>query len=167
MSGGFMYINKEHVNSFQPVYLTGSSMERTQLEDSEQGYARYRFTPREGIARFEVYSRSDLSYVAVENSMRVLLDQGLRDIDKHVRKLDTLLVDGLVESGFELQTPVEEDRRIFVNVKLPNPGDVVKSLAASGVSVSSRVGGVRISPHFYNTEEEVEIFLEKMKKLGK
>jgi len=109
MSGGFMYINKEHVNSFQPVYLTGSSMERTQLEDSEQGYARYRFTPREGIARFEVYSRSDLSYVAVENSMRVLLDQGLRDIDKHVRKLDTLLVDGLLESGFELQTPVEDD----------------------------------------------------------
>lgn len=52
-------------------------------------------------------------------------------------------------------------------MKLPNPGDVVKSLAASSVSVSSRVGGVRISPHFYNTEEEVEIFLEKMKKLGK
>jgi len=164
MSAGFLYINREHVDSFQPVYVGGSTMERTPLPDSEEGYAQYEFQPRKGIRRFEIFPRTELSYVAVENSLRVLLDHGMGNIERQVKKLDTLLVDGLLESGFELQTPAEEDRRIFVNVKMPNPSEAVKKLSGYGVSISARVGGVRISPHFYNTEAEVETFLSHINK---
>jgi selenocysteine lyase/cysteine desulfurase len=167
MSAGFMYIKGEHVDRFQPAYVSGGTMTRTQVQDSVEGYARYEFTPRKGIERFEIYPRTELSYVAVENSMKLLLDLGMDSIERQVKKLDTKLVNGLLESGFELQTPVEESRRIFVNVKLPDPGTAVKKLAERGVAVSNRVGGVRISPHFYNTEEEVETFLNQMNKVAK
>lgn len=167
MSAGFLYLNKEHVDRFQPEYVGGSTMERNPLPDSAEGYAQYEFRPRKGIERFEIFPRAELSYVAVENSMRVLLDHGMENIERQVKKLDTLLVDGLLGSGFELQTPVEEDRRIFVNVKLPNPAEAVKKLSGYGVSVSVRVGGVRISPHFYNTEAEVETFLGYVNKAVK
>ena len=74
--------------------------------------------------------------------------------------------DGLLEAGFELQTPVDEEKRIYLNVKLSDPGETVKALQKQNVHVSSRVGGVRIAPHFYNTVEEAETLLEKVKKVA-
>jgi len=164
ISAGLMYIKEEHLDSFQPTYLTGGSMEKTQIEDSPEGYTQYEFKPRKGIRRFEVASRSEISYVALENSLKVLLDHGMANVEGQVRKVDTRLVDGLLEEGFELQTPVEEGRRIYLNMAHPDPAKVVEKLKAEGVVVSPRVGGVRISPHFYNTVEEAEIFLEKIVK---
>ena len=40
--------------------------------------------------------------------------------------------------------------------------EVGKKLADLRVSVSPRVGGLRVSPHLYNTMEEAETFLEKV-----
>jgi len=167
ISTGFMYVNKELIDKYPPAYVSGSTMEKNQISDSPEGYTQYEFKPRTGIRRFEIFRGPDISYAAVENSMKVLLKLGLAKVEKRIKKLDTLLVDGLLESGFELQTPVEEDRRIFVNVKHENPGDIVKELAKDGIIVSSRIGGVRISPHYYNKEEEVETFLERFRKAAK
>ena len=90
--------------------------------------------------------------------MGVLLDHGMENIEKHVKKLDTLLINGLIKRGFKIQTPMEEHRRIFLNVIMPDPKKAVEKLQTEGVVVSAREGGVRITPHFYNTEEEVERF---------
>jgi cysteine desulfurase/selenocysteine lyase len=161
ISAGFMYINSKHVDSFQPVYVSASTMESAKIDDAED-YTRFDMKPREGIGRFEIFPRTEISYVALTNSLKVLLDHGMSNVERQVKKVDSRLVDGLVEEGFELQTPVEEDRRIYLNVKLPDPGETVKKLADQGVVVSPRVGGVRISPHFYNTVEEAEVLLEKL-----
>jgi kynureninase len=39
----------------------------------------------------------------------------------------------------------------------------VAHLARSGIIVDHRPGHVRVSPHFYNTEEEIGFFLEKLR----
>jgi len=97
--------------------------------------------------------------------MGVLLEHGMAEIEAYVKKIDTKLIDGLLERGYELQTPLEEERRIFLNVKVPDPGETVKKLEAEGVAVSGRVGGVRISPHFYNTVDDVERFFNAWDKI--
>ena len=98
--------------------------------------------------------------------MKILLKRGLDKVEARIKKLDTMLADGLLESGFQLQTPKEEERRIFLNVKHGNPEEIVKRLAEDKIVVSPRVGGIRISPHFYNREDEVEVFLEKFKEVA-
>lgn len=165
-SAGYMYINSRHVDTLSPTYVTAASVERTQIADSAKGHTQYEFKPRTGIRRFEVYSRSELSYVTVENSLKVLLEHELQEIEDHVKKLDTRLVDGLLAQGRELQTPHEEERRIFLNVKVPDPAKTVKELASRSITVSARVGGVRISPHFYNKEQEVDQFLDVFSNLS-
>ena len=45
----------------------------------------------------------------------------------------------------------------------PGFKDVEKKLANSNIWVSPRVGGLRLSPHFYNNKGEVDVFLEKLK----
>jgi len=50
-------------------------------------------------------------------------------------------------------------------VKHEDPEGIVKNLAEHKIVVSPRVGGIRISPHFYNREDEVDTFLEKLKEV--
>ena len=96
--------------------------------------------------------------------MDVLLDHGMANIEAQIKKLDSRMVDGLLEMGYKLQTPIEEERRSFVNVVVPDPAGTSKKLREEGISVSSRWGGLRVAPNFYNTEAEVDIFLEKLDK---
>jgi cysteine desulfurase/selenocysteine lyase len=43
-----------------------------------------------------------------------------------------------------------------------NPEATVAQLAARGIHVSARRGFVRVSPHFYNTEEDVDRLLRAL-----
>jgi selenocysteine lyase/cysteine desulfurase len=164
MSMGFLYANKKHVDTLEPLYLSGGGLEKTG-EDDHGSYVDYLYKSRHSTRAMEIYRMADVSKIAVEHSMGVLLDHGMAEIESYVKKLDTRLIDGLLERGYELQTPLEENRRIFLNVVTPDPGDTVKKLASEGIVVSGRVGGVRISPHFYNTIEEVDHFFKAWDKI--
>lgn len=166
-SAGFFYMSEEIVDDYQPAYVGGQSIDpERSRRNSEDRFDLYEFTPRKGIARLEIYPRFDVAYVAVENSMKVLLDHGLENIERQTRKVASKLVDGLLESGHELQTAKEEARRLYLNAKVPDYKAVVDKLYMQAVHVSPRVGGIRISPNFYNTTEEAEVFLEKLNKLA-
>ena len=164
LRAGFLFIDGEHIDALSAPYAGDQTLKPEQsMYNQEDGFDLYDYEPREGIERLEVFPHSMNSYVAVENSLRVLLDHGLDRIEAHVKGIGTKLIDGLLEEGYELQTPVEEDRRIYVNFKVPGFKEVEKKLADSGVSVSPRVGGLRLSPHFYNNKGEADVFLEKLK----
>jgi selenocysteine lyase/cysteine desulfurase len=162
ISCGFLYMREEHIDDFQPPYVGEHLMKRVQIADSVDGYTQYEFKPNTGIHRYEIYRIADVSYFAVENSMRVLLKHGIRSIENQNKKLGTRLVNGLLEAGYELQTPVEENWRSYVNVRLDDPEPVVLKLREKNIWVSNRVGGLRIAPHFYNKVEEVDLFIEKL-----
>jgi selenocysteine lyase/cysteine desulfurase len=42
-----------------------------------------------------------------------------------------------------------------VNVQVADPESTAEAMMDEGFNVSTRAGGVRLSPHFYNTEAEV------------
>lgn len=163
---GFLYINREHIDSFQPVFVGNQSIAESQLQTNiYERFDLYDFKYRKGVGRFQIYPRYEMAYVAVGNSMKVLLREGLNNIERKIKRLGTILVEGLIDSGFELQTPLDEERRLFVNVKVKKNRDMEAELYNRGIAVSARVGGLRISPHFYNSEEDIEILLKELKTL--
>jgi len=93
LSTGFMYVNRELVDAHPPAYVSGASMKKMQIGDSKEGYTRYEFTPQRGIKRLEVFRGTDISYVAVEHSMKILLKLGLDKVEARIKKLDTMLVE--------------------------------------------------------------------------
>ena len=56
-----------------------------------------------------------------------------------------------------------ETRSAIVLVRHPDPGAAVVALGERGIIVDSRPGVVRVSPHFYNTVEEVDGFVEGLR----
>ena len=165
---GFLYVAEALIDEYQPIYVGGQSLTPEENDrNTEDAFTLYEFKPRKGIERLEIYSRMELSYVAVENSMRVLLAHGKNNVEKQVRTVDNVLVEELGKKHFRLQTPKEEEKRIYINVQVPDFKEVGKKLAAKGVIVSPRIGGLRISPHFYNNEDEAVALVKNLREVTK
>ena len=130
-------------------------------------YVKLPFDVPEGIERIEVFPRQEISYVAVENSMRVLLAHGRRAVERQVKDVDNILIEELSKRHFKLQTPKEEERRIYVNVQVPDFKAVGEKLLARNIHVTPRIGGLRMSPHFYNTEEEAVTLVNVLREITK
>lgn len=165
-SAGYLYVDEEYIDAFNPPFVGNETIEEDQLQTNiYDQFDLYSFKYRKGMKCFQIYPRYELAYVTVENSMNVLLHYGIENVERRIKKLGTLIIEGLLESGFKLQTPVEEEKRLFVNVKVKNNRELEKKLYENNVVVSARVGGLRISPHFYNREDEVYSFLSKLNEL--
>ena len=78
------------------------------------------------------------------------------------KKLIQLYFDGLQSFNIEIQTPLDEERRIYINAKIPEYKTISEKLSKKGCYVSPRVGGLRISPGAYNNTDEAELFIEKI-----
>jgi len=65
--------------------------------------------------------------------------------------------------GLKLQTPEEpECRSGIVNFKIDKAQEVAEKLKSKGIVISARSHGIRVSPHFYNSEEEIDRLVEEL-----
>ena len=80
---------------------------------------------------------------------------GWASVHRRVRDLGGHLVEGVVRRGLDLVTPPTQRAAIFV-LRCPDGEAARQRLAAQNISVSARGEGVRVSPHFYNTTEEID-----------
>ena len=162
---GFLYVKNDHIEKLDPDYVGSQTLPKeVERANQEDAFTIYEFQPRKDIGKIEVYNQNELGYVSAENSMKLLLKFGIDKAEKQIKKVDTVLINGLTEMGVKLQTPVEEDRRLYLNAVVPNYKDVCAKLAEENISISPRVGGLRISPAAYNEVWEAEKFLEKISK---
>src|SRR5712691_1709611 len=85
---------------------------------------------------------------------------GIAETQKHVRKLNELLMDGVDDLSGTVVTPRDPNRRgALVCIKSTDAERLVAELAAEGIVTSSRDGNLRVSPHAYNTPEDVKTVL--------
>ena len=98
--------------------------------------------------------------------MKLLLKYGVENVKKRIMKLTDHLIDCIKELSFELQTPEDKQCRSgIVNFKIKNPQKIVNELEKKNMVVSARANGIRVSPHFYNTEEEIDGLITEIKKV--
>jgi kynureninase len=75
--------------------------------------------------------------------------------------LSQRLVDGALAQGWALGCVREAERRSpIVTLRHPEPAKAVDALRASRCIVDFRPGLVRLSPHHFNTEDEMDATLE-------
>ncbi|OGW45350.1 MAG: hypothetical protein A2078_12285 [Nitrospirae bacterium GWC2_57_9] len=71
--------------------------------------------------------------------------------------------------GFTVLTPKEKSAR-GGNITFAgsfDPGKVRDLLRDKGIMVNVRGGGLRVAPHFYNTEDELKRFFEVLDKIAR
>ena len=78
------------------------------------------------------------------------------------------LIELAEEAGFRVTSPRDpEQRGGTITLAHEHAGAITKELIRREFIVDYRPGaGVRISPHFYNTDEELELVIAEMKKIA-
>jgi cysteine desulfurase/selenocysteine lyase len=116
----------------------------------------------EGGRRLESGTLNGLGVYALGASLEILLGLGTEAVEARVLALADRAARGLAGLGFSVvssRRPGETSGIVTaVHPRHPAPA-LVERLAARGVVVATRAGRLRVSPHVYNTEEEVDRFL--------
>lgn len=101
---------------------------------------------------------------AMGAAMDYVMQIGLARIEKRILELTAFTRESLSKAGFEIISPAEALSGITV-FRVKQAPLLFKKLLSQGVYVSARGEGIRIAPHFYNTFEEIETAVSKIKKL--
>jgi selenocysteine lyase/cysteine desulfurase len=104
----------------------------------------------------------------LEASLEFVEQAGVAAVFSHCTRLLDRLAAGLRDRGLQLSDAAQPEHRstilAFKAESLAATGAVHRALAAEHVAVSLRHGFIRVSPHLYNTEEDIERLLSVVRR---
>jgi selenocysteine lyase/cysteine desulfurase len=154
---GAMYVAPGAVDQIRPRFVG----EQSYAQDGEHGSEAW----QPGARRYHTSGMNILAMAALAGSLELIEEAGLTQIEAHNRMLSGLLVGGLqrLAPDVQLVTPADEHLRAAIVVFTLGDGQrdaaLAHGLAEQGFTVALRPRGVRVSPHFYNTADEIERLL--------
>ena len=96
--------------------------------------------------------------------MKIIKDVGVSKIYQCNSGLCQRLLEGVSDISLSTLTPEEPDQRgSIVNIQLPNPSDVVSELQQQNFILDMRANGIRVSPHFFNSFDDIDTLLKTLK----
>jgi selenocysteine lyase/cysteine desulfurase len=118
---------------------------------------------RDDARRYECGTLNTVGVYGLGAAVNLLLEVGIPSIAERVLTLTDRLRSGLLAQGHSVFGPRAREEASGIVSFVPRQGTaerLVEWFLAHRVQVASRLGMVRISPHFYNTEEEIDRVLE-------
>jgi kynureninase len=155
---GYLYVRPDLQPQLQPKTTGWMAHEEPFAFDPELRYA-------PSIARFLNGSPSVPALYAAQSGYRIINEIGVDKIREKSVRQTTRLIALAEEAGFKVTSPRNAiDRGGTVTVAHEDAGAITKELIRREFIVDFRPGaGIRISPHFYTSDEELELVVREMK----
>jgi len=113
--------------------------------------------------RFELGTPALATVHTALGGQEIVDEVGMAQIHAQNVALTERLVERCAAAGFSLRVSDRPElRSAIVLVRHEEPAAAVAHLAGRGIIVDNRPGVVRASPHFYNTLDEVDAFVEAL-----
>lgn len=174
---GILWVKEDFLDRLEPLSFGGGMIDDVSLNGYE---------PTKGYERFEGGTPNIAGVIGFGRAIDYLKKIGMDKIKDHEAKLTERLLEGLLKiRRVEIYGSLNSKERIGLvtfNIKDLNSHDVALMLdEASNIMVRSghlccmplmkyfglKEGAVRVSLYLYNTEEEVDTFLETVKEITK
>jgi kynureninase len=111
----------------------------------------------DGARRFEYGTPAVAAIYAARAGIELLEEIGIGAVRERHKLLSQRLVEGAIGQGWSVRCPRSADERTpIVTLEHPDPASVVTALRAAGVICDYRPGLIRLSPHHFNTLEEMD-----------
>ena len=160
MGIGCLYVDSEIVEQVHPPLLGWRSTINRWDFDQPQ------FDLIKDSGRFEEGSLPYPLIAGFNQSLNLIDEIGVEEIGRHIADLLQLLSVKLLELGCDV-SPSPSVRRHILTFKhnVVDTQWLLDGLTEANILVSMRRGRIRVSPHYYNTEEEVYRLAEVMESL--
>ena len=158
----WLYVRPGLAEELEPALTGWQAHARPFAFEPEQEYA-------EGAARFLTGTPNVPALYAASAGYDVVEEVGVARIRERSVEQTTLLIELLDEAGFEVGSPRDPGRRGgTVVVRPPEFERVGRELMERGVLCDWRPDvGLRLGPHFYNTDEELRFAVEQIAELSR
>ncbi|HZA51085.1 MAG TPA: aminotransferase class V-fold PLP-dependent enzyme [Myxococcaceae bacterium] len=157
----YLYARKDWISRFEPL-MTGWFSDKKPFD--------FRFGPidyADDIHRFMGGSPSVPALYAARAGYEIIREVGVKAIREKSLRQTALLVSQADEQGLRVNTPRAPERRGgTVCVDFEGSEDCSRRLIERGFIIDWRPrGGIRISPHFYNSDDECRAIMEEIRQL--
>src|SRR4051795_5663098 len=158
---GWLYVRPDLAATLEPALTGWQAHARPFAFEPEQDYA-------EGAARFLTGTPNVPALYAATAGYDIVEEVGIARIRERSQEQTALLVALLDEAGYPVGSPRDPERRGgTVVVQVPGSKRVNRQLAERGVICDWRAGGgLRLGPHFFNTDDELRFAVEQIVELS-
>jgi kynureninase len=159
--GVFMYVRPELLKTLEPKITGWFAHQRPfdfDIENvvlREDSYRLMNGTP--GIA----------SLYAIQPGIDIIAEVGVDNIRAKSKRQTALLFDLAGKAGFTLKSSSNPDERGgMVVIDMPHSYEVSRELIARNIIIDYRANaGIRIAPHFYNSDEEIHLAIDSIREI--
>jgi len=150
---GFAYVRSGLLELIDPAFGGWMAFEGT---DDFTRLADYPELPRADARRFEVVTLPFQDLLGMCESISLLLELGIDRIRRHLAAIGEPIRTWAHRRGVSLTSPEGPRGSGFVCLTPPDGRAVFERLKSAGVVASFREGAIRLSPHCYNTIDEMD-----------
>jgi selenocysteine lyase/cysteine desulfurase len=120
--------------------------------------------------RFELGTPHFPNILALNKAIKYISTIGIKQIERRILDTTDYLIERLQDLKIDILSPIEEKKYrsgiVMFRPKRRRPIDVVIELEKkSKIVVSARGKGIRVSPHFYNNDEDIDRLVTALKRL--
>ncbi len=154
---GILYVRRDLIDMLHPVGVGWNSV----IGARNFGKIDFRLKPNAG--RWESGSLNVGGIAALGASLELLLEIGIPAIQGRVIELTDYLCERAKTIGLEVYSSRRpEDKSAIVSLVCPqaDPIQLVRRFKKEGVVINQRAGRLRVSPHFYNTQTEIDRLID-------
>ncbi len=114
--------------------------------------------------RFEIGHERAESFFRMEEGLSVINEIGISNIEIRLKDLSAYLYQKAKDAGIKIISDYAPEFRSQIAILDGSNEDRI-ALLNEGIHVSHRGTGIRVSPHFYNNKNDIDILISKLVKL--
>jgi len=161
---GLLFVRRERLDQIHPSLVGWKSVR------SPKEFLKIQLEFPDSARRYEPGSLNILGLAGLHAALSLILELGVAAIAKRLAALRTILIEGLEHKGCNVLAASSPGLPTGItSFKIDNENNelLYRRLVKSEIHVSLRddLSGskcIRVSPHFYNTEEEIALLLQKI-----
>ncbi|HVT89784.1 MAG TPA: aminotransferase class V-fold PLP-dependent enzyme [Tepidisphaeraceae bacterium] len=155
---GIFYCRRELIERTRPLMLGWMNVV------DAQNFGNYNYTLKSDAGRFECGSWNIPGLLSLKVSLEMLLSLGTEHVADRLHALGERLIKGLIEKGYGVISPRglgQWSGIISFTSPIHDHNLIVRRLRKEHrIEIAMREGRLRASPHFYNTEEQIDKLVE-------
>ncbi|MGB3946627.1 MAG: aminotransferase class V-fold PLP-dependent enzyme [Bacteroidia bacterium] len=167
---GFLYVNENLLDVLQPYNVGAYAVDKWELSEKKQLLESFVPTAH----RYDYGTQSPYSYIALAEALNFISSIGVKRVEERSHKLATYLQQQLLtlDNKIEMLSSLEtESRSTMIGFKLKNTEleQFEKKAAENQFRIrgvrEANLNSVRISTHIYNNFEEIDAFVDFVKRV--
>jgi len=147
----FLYVRKDLVETLTPTVTGWWAQKDIWAMDIT------RYAPADDARRFEAGTPPVPNTYMAEAGLNILHEIGLEAIEHRIGELTSAIKNAAGLAGYRLATPANaSEHGAMIAIRSHDDNALVASLAEEGIVTSCRNGNLRVAPHFYNNESDID-----------